>query len=257
MREPVMIYTLYMWTLITGAVIVFGAVLALALPIAWRGPLYRLITGGWAKFIVLGAGVKLDCRGLEKLDPSKPYVFMSNHQSYFDVICLTAGVSQPLRFVAKKELVYIPVFGQLMWATRHIIIDRSRPERAVSEMQKAAQKIRGGISILVFPEGTRSPDHRLGLFKKGGFMLALQAKVPVVPVSISGTGPMMPKGRLSFKKSDVTITIGEPFPTNDLTTDDREELMDRTRAVIIRNFPQDSPEYQANKDDPSPEKFSL
>jgi 1-acyl-sn-glycerol-3-phosphate acyltransferase len=251
-----MIYTLYMWTLITGAVLVFGAVLALALPIAWKGPLYRLITGGWAKFIVLGAGLKLECRGLEKLDPAKPYVFMSNHQSYFDVICLTAGVSHPLRFVAKKELVYIPVFGQLMWATRHIIIDRSRPGRAVSEMQKAARKIRGGISILVFPEGTRSPDHRLGPFKKGGFMLALESKVPVVPISITGTSPMMPKGTYSFTKSDFTITIGDPIPTDDLTADDREELMDKTRAAIIRNFPEDSPEHKANKHDPALEKFS-
>jgi len=204
--------------------------------------------------IVRGSGVGLEINGAEKLDRHTPYVFMSNHQSYFDVITLIGYLPQSARFVAKKELVYIPIFGQAMWATGHIVIDRSIPERAVEEMKKAAKKVSAGTSVLVFPEGTRSPDHKLSPFKKGGFMLALEAKVPVVPVSITGTRPVMPKKGLTFKRSDVRVEIGDPIMTLDLKQDDRQELMDRVRAEIIKNFPEDSPEFQANKDDPELEK---
>jgi 1-acyl-sn-glycerol-3-phosphate acyltransferase len=133
-----------------------------------------------------------------------------------------------------------------MWASGHIIVNRSRHEAAVSELKKAAAKIKKGTPILVFPEGTRSPDHRLGPFKKGGFMLALEAQVPIVPVSIMGTRPMMPKAHYTFKKSDVTIVIGAPLPTEGLGPDDRDRLMELTRRALVANFREGTPEQKAN-----------
>ena len=247
----IMLYTFYMWALIASTVIVFGLTLLLTLPLARKGPLYKLIVHGWGKTIVAGSGVKVTIVGRDKLDPAVPYVFMSNHQSYFDVICLVARLTHPVRFVAKKELLYVPVFGLCMWASGHIIINRAQHAAAVGELKKAAAKIRAGTPVLVFPEGTRSPDHKLGPFKKGGFMLALEAQVPVVPLSIVGSHPMMPKDRYTFARSDVTIVVGDPIPTaglNSSSEGDKEQLMALTRKAMVRNFPVNTPEYEANRD---------
>lgn len=241
-----MLYTLYMWALIAGATLAFGSALLLLIPMARRGPLYKLIVHGWAKVIVAGSRVRVTVIGIERLDPVEPYVFMANHQSYFDVISLVARLDHPVRFVAKKELMFIPVFGWCMWASGHVVINRSRHDDAVASLRKAAQKVRSGTPILVFPEGTRSGDHHLGPFKKGGFMLALEAGVPLVPVSISGSSPMMPKGRYTFSRSDVSIVIGDPILTEGLTQADRDQLIERTRKAIIANFPPDTPESNAN-----------
>ncbi len=245
-----MLYTVYMWLLIVAAVLCFGALLALSLPFARSGPVYSLITRAWARTIVRGSGVKLEVKGKDKVDVNSPYIYMSNHQSYFDVISQVGYLPHPVRFVAKKELAYLPLFGQLMWATGHPIVNRGNKKSAKASMQKAADKISRGTSILVYPEGTRSPDHRLGPFKKGGFMLAIQSGVPILPVSVSGTHPMMPKGGYSFTRSNVTMVFGDPVRTEGLSQDDMEELMDRTRAAIIENFPEDSPEREANREDP-------
>jgi 1-acyl-sn-glycerol-3-phosphate acyltransferase len=245
----VVLYTAYMWTLIVAATLVFGTLLGLLMPVARKGLLYSLITRGWGRTIVRGSGVRFTMIGADQLDPAAPCVYMSNHQSYFDVICEVGYLPHPARFVAKKELVYIPIFGQVMWGSGHIIINRSRHADSVAGLKKAALKIRSGTSILVFPEGTRSPDHKLGEFKKGGFMLALEAQVPIVPVSVSGTHPMMPKDGFTFTKSDVTIVIGDPIPTAGLTPTERDRLMALTRAAIIRNFPEGSAEALANNRD--------
>jgi 1-acyl-sn-glycerol-3-phosphate acyltransferase len=199
--------------------------------------------------------VKVKVTGMEKLGPGRPYVFVSNHQSYFDVLCLIGHTVPSMRFMAKKELVYVPIFGQLMWAAGHIVIDRKRHDKSRFGVQKAGEKIREGTSVLVFAEGTRSPDHVLGPFKKGGFILALEAGVPVVPVSIAGTRPMMAKGKFTFTKSDIMLVVGDPIPVEDPGPDDREELMDRVRAAMIWNFPRQTPEFLANRSDPVLEKF--
>ena len=241
-----MLYTVYMWAVIILATLVFGGLLGLLFPVAGRDSVYGAISRTWGRVIVHLSGVNFSLRGAEKIPLDQPCVFMSNHQSYFDVICLTGFLPRPARFVAKKELLYIPVFGQVMWASGHIIVNRAKHERAVAELTKAAAKIQNGTSILVFPEGTRSPAHRLGEFKKGGFMLALAAQVPVIPLSIAGTHPMMPKDRFTFTKSDVAIVVGDPIPAAGRTEADRDRLMALTRAAIIKNFPPDSAEAKAN-----------
>jgi len=158
---------MYMWAVIVTAVLFFGSAMIIVSPVAQWGGVYKLILHGWGKAIVALSGVKVTVTGLERLDVNAPYVFMSNHQSYFDVICLAARLDHPVRFVAKRELLYVPIFGLATWASGQIVINRSAHDTAVAELKKAAAKIRGGTSILVFPEGTRSGDHRLGPLKKG------------------------------------------------------------------------------------------
>ncbi len=254
-----MLYSIYMWSVIVLAVFFFGnvfLVFSLIIPIARKGPVYKLITSGWGRTIVFLSGINVRLQGREHVSRDLNYIYISNHQSYFDVISLIAFLPHPIRFVAKKELLYLPVFGQALWSGGHVIVDRGKGEKSRRSMEKAARKVSRGTPILVFAEGTRSADHRLGDYKKGGFILAVDSGVPLVPVSVSGTAPIMPKGGYRLKKSEVTITIGEPVPTEGLGRDDIDRLMERVRAAMIRNFPMDSPEYEVNKNDPVLENVS-
>lgn len=243
-----MLYTTYMWIVLFLYTFTLGPLLGVLLLFNWRDIFYVLITRTWARLIVFSSRVPLEITGLEKIPPL-PCVYMSNHQSYFDVISLVGYLPVPVRFVAKKVLTYIPVFGQLMWAAGHIIIQRENPRQAFSKLDRAAEKIRTGTSVLVFPEGTRSPDHVLGEFKKGGFVLALKAGVPIVPISIMGTRPMMPKGSFRFSRTRVKIKVGNPVLTSDYTMERKEEIMARVRLDMIRNFDPDSEEAKANSEE--------
>jgi 1-acyl-sn-glycerol-3-phosphate acyltransferase len=243
-----MLYTIYMWTAIISCTLTLGLILLILLPINRGGHIYGFMTTLWARLIVFASRVPLNIQGIEKIPPF-PCLYMSNHQSYFDVISLIGYMPVPVRFVAKKVLAYIPVFGQLLWLTGHVIIDREDKKQAFSQLDKAAEKIRAGTSILVFPEGTRSPDHILGPFKKGGFVLAIKAGVPIVPISISGTRPMMPKGSFRFKRTRVKIRIGDPIHSNEYSLEQKERLMERVRKAIIENLDEDSEEARANKEE--------
>jgi 1-acyl-sn-glycerol-3-phosphate acyltransferase len=158
------------------------------------------------------------------------------------------------RFVLKRVLAYIPFFGSALWMSGHIIIDRENPRQAFSALDKGAEKIRKGVSVFVFPEGTRSRDHRLGTLKKGGFVLAIKAGVPIVPISITGTQSMMPKGRFSFKRPElVRVRFGDPIETKGYDLSRKEALVSEVRKAIIKGFAVDTPEWKANHqelDDP-------
>jgi len=241
------LYTIYVWILLILATLFWGSLLALALPFDRKGNLYFFISRFWAKTIIFFTAVPLKVEGLEKI-PASPCIFMSNHQSYFDVITLIASLPRPARFVAKRILKFIPVFGQLMWASGHIIIDRANPKQAFSELDRAAERINQGVSVLVFPEGTRSIDHKLGPFKKGGFVLAIKSKVPIMPISITGTQSMMPKGRYSFQRPKlIQVKISEPINLADLDLSQKQALMDLVRKAIIQGFGSETPEAKANQ----------
>jgi 1-acyl-sn-glycerol-3-phosphate acyltransferase len=241
-----MIYTIYMWATISLYTLTLGFLLLLVIPLDWQGLFYKVITRTWARLIVRTSRVPFEIEGLEKI-PAMPCVYMANHQSYFDVISLIGYLPVPVRFVAKKVLTYIPVFGQALWASGHIIIDRENPGQAKSRLDRAVEKIHRGTSVLVFPEGTRSPDHRLGPFKKGGFVLALKAGAPIVPISITGTQPMMPKGSFRFRKTSVKIKIGDTILSQDYELGQKEKLMARVRSAILANFDPSSEEARANQ----------
>src|SRR5438067_11504754 len=134
----------------------------------------------WTWVILRVGGISLNVEGLENIDPGEQYVFMVNHQSNIDIPVLVQSLAQfQLRWIAKKELLWVPFFGWAMWATKHITVDRSDPQSAVKSLQRAREKIAAGISVVVFPEGTRSTDGKLLRFKKGGFMLAVQANTKI------------------------------------------------------------------------------
>jgi 1-acyl-sn-glycerol-3-phosphate acyltransferase len=172
--------------------------------------------------------------GGERILPEQPYVFMCNHQSNFDIPVLLGNLPVQFRWLAKAELFKVPIFGRAMHAAGYISIDRSDRQSAFESLQKAADVLRGGVSIMVFPEGTRSLDGVLKPFKKGGFVLAIEAGVPVVPVAIRGTHGIMPKGKRLIRPGDVTVCIGEPIATTPYTLETKEVLMGYVRHAIIR-----------------------
>src|SRR5262245_21184446 len=178
------------------------------------------------------SGMRLSVASRGTLDPTRPYVFMANHLSTVDIFALVVALPVPFRFIAKKQLGRIPLFGWAMRAGRFIFIDRQNPLAARRSIEEARTRIRGGESVLVFPEGTRTRDGTLGPFKTRGFHLAIDAGVPVVPVASAGTRELMPRGSLTVRPGKILVTIGEPVSTEGLTAEDRNTLVDRVRAVI-------------------------
>jgi 1-acyl-sn-glycerol-3-phosphate acyltransferase len=248
-----MLYTIYMWLVLCICTGTFGSALLLTLPFDRRSRCYMPIVRTWARLVIWASRNPVSIEGLEQLDPSRPAIYMTNHQSYFDVICLAALLPVSVRFLAKRILIYVPVLGQAMWASGHIIVAREDRKQSFQALDRAAAKIARGTSVLVFMEGTRSPDGRLGPFKKGGFVLGIKARVPIIPISISGTRPMMGKGSFGFTRTRVRMTVGHPVNAADFDLDRKEELMAKVRHEIIFHFPPDSAEAAANRAELDPQ----
>ena len=164
----------------------------------------------WARLSLALAGARVRILGTEHL-PDGPVIFMSNHQSNFDILSLLATLPRQINWIAKKELFEIPVFGPSMRRGGYIPLDRSDGRKALKSMDNAARIIREGKSVVMFPEGTRSRDTLLLPFKRGGFLLALKAGVPVVPITINGSGRINPAGRTRIYRGTITITLHPPL----------------------------------------------
>ncbi|MGE3884921.1 MAG: lysophospholipid acyltransferase family protein, partial [Vicinamibacterales bacterium] len=163
----------------------------------------------WAWLILATTGVEVEVRGLERLKPGKTYVFVSNHQSIYDIPVIFWWIPFQLRIIAKESLGRFPMLGPHLKRTGHMLVDRSRPDKS-GIFGWANALTSKGLSLIVFPEGTRSPDGRVGVFKGGSFYLAMQAGLPIVPLSIVGSRHVMRKGQLTTRPGFVTLTVHEP-----------------------------------------------
>lgn len=187
----------------------------------------------WATGLLWAGGAQLSVEGQEQVDFKKPHIFVVNHQSTIDIPALFVALPVSFRWVAKSQLKWVPFIGWYLAAGKHIFVDRSNRQRAIDSLAKAAGRIRGGTSIFIFPEGTRSPDLRIQPFKKGPFALALQAGVPVVPITIEGSGKLMPKNRWVITPGPIRLRIGKPLDVGPFQPDDRAGLARAVRDVII------------------------
>ena len=168
----------------------------------------------WSRSLLLAGGVKLIVEGLEHIDPGKSYVIMGNHQSHYDVPALFSIVKNlTIRFFTKKELFSIPLFGRAMKSAGMIQIDRSNREKAIDSMNLAVDRIHKGVSLVVFPEGTRSSDGNVHQFKKGGFVIAIKGKISILPVSISGSRFILKKHSSRIKPGTIKIVFSSPINT--------------------------------------------
>jgi len=193
----------------------------------------KLFSGG----ILLITGIKLKVEGFENIDPKATYVFVSNHSSQFDITALQYGIPNRLAMIYKKELSKIPLFGWQLAAGPYVSIDRKNAESALKSIQKAKQIMQEkNVSILVFAEGTRSPDGQIQEFKRGAFRLASSVGYPIVPITIIGSSRIMPKGKLKFNKGEMIMRIDKPIPTQELKSRlDEMTMMKTIRDIIIKN----------------------
>jgi 1-acyl-sn-glycerol-3-phosphate acyltransferase len=231
-----MIRTLWFYIALVASTVVHatGVIVAASLGIKRRpGGVYDWGTQDWARQVLRAAGTPVHVDGLERVPNGQPVVYASNHSSMFDIWALAATLPGSVRFVAKQELVKIPLLGRAMLIAGHIAIDRAHPARALEAYDRAAGVITGGISAVVFPEGTRSCTGELLAFKNAPFGLALAAQVPIVPVYVRNTFAIMPKGRFALRPRPIDIAIGNPIPTAGMTLERRQELRDRVRAAIV------------------------
>ena len=201
----------------------------------------------WARWILHTADVKIETIGIENLDTNRTYIYLCNHQSNLDVLALILSMPTSFRIVAKKFLFYIPIFGQCIWLMGMIPIDRKRRSSAILSLQKAARRISSGTSVIFFPEGTRSTDGKLLPFKKGAFVIAAQAKVPVVPVTVEGSGELLPKGSPLVRPGTIRIHYGRPISTAAHGTTNKEELMSVVRAAMLERLQQKGGRQEARR----------
>jgi len=192
----------------------------------------------WARSLLRTTGVKVRVEGLAFCSTDRPGVLMSNHRSVFDILALIETLPTPFRFVAKKELTYIPIFGWALALSGQIIVDRGDRSRAIGALQRAAAKIRGGTKVLVFPEGTRGEDQEMLPFKSGGFHLAPANEWPILPVAIIGSEKITPKGSLRVEPGEILLVFGEPIATagrSELTVSAlKSEVREEVAALIAR-----------------------
>jgi 1-acyl-sn-glycerol-3-phosphate acyltransferase len=187
----------------------------------------------WAPALIWAARVKLEVEPFPQLDWEKPHIFVLNHESMLDIACAFAALPVNLRFVAKHSLAKVPFLGWYMRMTGMIFVNRSDRSQAVASLKRAGERIRAGANILAFPEGTRSKDGRILPFKKGPFVVAVEAGVPIIPVAISGSGRALPSGGFNLVGGVVRMKVGQPISTADRGREGRDGLLIEVREAIL------------------------
>jgi 1-acyl-sn-glycerol-3-phosphate acyltransferase len=187
----------------------------------------------WSWLILATTGVDVRVEGLEQLEPGRTYVFVANHQSIYDIPVLFASLPFQLRIIAKDSLGGFPFLGSHLKRTGHLLVDRRKPDRA-SVFAWAGALTGRGLSLIVFPEGTRSADGAVGIFKGGSFFPAIQAGLPVAPLSVVGSRHIMRKGELTTRPGRVTLVVHPPLPTAPSPSPSVEEV--RALAARVRDI---------------------
>jgi 1-acyl-sn-glycerol-3-phosphate acyltransferase len=191
----------------------------------------------WGKRVLSICGVKLKIFGEENINPDETYIYASNHTSQFDIPIIFSAIKQKVAIIYKKELEKVPFFGWMLNRSYFISIDRNDARKAMESVLEALRQIKEGVGIIIYPEGTRSPDGSVREFKRGTFILAAKSGKPVIPVTIVGSNNIMPKGSLFFKSSEVQVIFHSAviFPKG-MSKEEEIEKMEEIRRTIISGF---------------------
>ncbi len=204
------------------------------LTVLFSRKLARKLARYWNRQVLAIGGVKVTVVGADKLVAGERYVFMSNHQSALDIPIIYVGVSEDISFIAKKELFMIPFFGWCMWAVGHTSIDRQNPRKAHASIDRAVQRLnKENVSLILFPEGTRSKDGKVLDFKTASFTLALQAGVKLVPIAIKGAIDRLPPKSSRIVPGTVELVMGDPISVEELKGMSKVEVCGRVREAIV------------------------
>jgi 1-acyl-sn-glycerol-3-phosphate acyltransferase len=224
-----------MWLIKNFVFSIFSVIIAvltlIAYPVNFKGKLANLLMKIWTNSMLSLYGVRVNVIGEENITSPEGKVYVSNHASYLDIFVLLAKVPVNLRILYKREMNKIPLLGWAMMAAEFVPIDRENIRSAMRSLEKASRKMEKGISYVVFPEGTRSPDGEVKEFKRGMFLLAEKAQKDIIPISISNTRNLMPIGSLKIKSGNVDLVIGNPIKYKK-----DKELLDEIRNTVISNL---------------------
>ncbi|OHD63359.1 MAG: acyl-phosphate glycerol 3-phosphate acyltransferase [Spirochaetes bacterium RBG_13_51_14] len=224
------IFWIYFWAVLMTLILFMPVILASLL--STTGNLAFTLSKIWARVMLLATGVRVVIQGKDKIAKGRSYVIISNHQSLYDIIAIVTSLGIQYRWVIKKELLNIPLFGPALYTSRNIFIDRSNTDRARESIRRGLDRLPGGVSVMFFAEGTRSPDGQLREFKKGAFAAALERSFPILPVTVTGSRKVLPKGSIVFTPGRIEVIISDPIDTRGYNHDNMQELMEKTRTVI-------------------------
>ena len=226
--------SLWSWAVIALATAAFGFLAILTSWVPPRGRLYLFWARRWARALLFLTGVPATVEVSGEAAALPQAIYMSNHESGIDILLLLIAIRQDVRFLAKRSLFFVPFMGWSMWLAGFVPVDRKRTDRAKEVLTGLDRALAKGLSILVFPEGTRSRDGRLGAFRKSGFLTALKSGVPIVPVGVSGARAVLGAQGLVVRRGPVRVRVGRPIETGGLGVRDRPALMKEVRAGILR-----------------------
>jgi 1-acyl-sn-glycerol-3-phosphate acyltransferase len=214
--------------------IVLGAASILSSIFDGRGHFAHSCARAWSRLILRTTGVRVDVQGLDRITPGTTYVFVSNHQSIYDTPVVFASLPYQLRIIAKESLARFPVLGWHLKRGGHLFVDRRHPDRA-GILRRWRSLVSEGLSLIIYAEGTRSPDGRVARFKAGSFLLAIEAGLPIVPLAVIGTRRVMPKGRLRTEPADVRLIVHDPIQppvVETATVQQARALADQVHAIV-------------------------
>jgi 1-acyl-sn-glycerol-3-phosphate acyltransferase len=228
-----MLRTLRLAVVAIATTIPLAGLTAIVAAIRSTSPLIDKLARTWARSLVAAAGIDLHVENVERIDPDRRYIIVANHYSYLDIPCLLAAIPQPIRFMAKASLFQIPVFGWALGRAGFIPIDRKNRRTAVKSFDLAADRIRKGNTIIIFPEEGRSKFREMKPFQRGAFLLAIKSQKDIVPIAIDSTFDIWPVGAFwNLKPGRVTLRVGTPIPTAKVSVREKDRLLNEARDQV-------------------------
>ena len=229
-----LLYTAWVWLFGLVVTPVFGSLAILTSWIPPRGKIYQYWARWWSWTLLRAAGIEVVVESTEAARSVPGAIFMANHTSAADIVVIFVALSRDVRFVAKQELFWIPFLGWSMWLAGFIPVNREQKDKAREAFDRIGKRLKEGVSVLVFPEGTRSRNGKLGAFKKAGFLLAMRTGLPIVPVGISGARAVLGADGLLVRRGRIVVRIGDPVPSGGYSFAQRGEYVAKVRAEILR-----------------------
>jgi len=229
-------HTLRFWVLIISLSIILGTVATVLGVLDRSGNQSHKVAALWSRLICRWNGIKVEVSGKENILVDQPQIFIANHQGYYDIFTLAGYLTVQLRWVSKAVLFRVPFMGWAMRAAGYIPVERNNRKQSYQAFLNTLEAIKEGSSVVIFPEGTRSEDGNIGIFKKGSQLLAQRAKVPMVPVAIIGTRDIIRKGSMLFHPGTVRIIISPCIALEEKDAKKGDEILQEIRNMICKNF---------------------
>src|SRR5690606_851194 len=228
-----MIRTVWVFIHVVAATIPLSAAVVIGSYIGLPKRYYDKIPRWWARWILWATGARVEVHGIENLSPDRAQIIVANHVSWYDVLALAAHTPKRYRFVAKKELARVPLWGHAWVAAGHISVDRTDNQRAVASLDQAGRTIlEDNSSVIIFPEGTRSRTGELQPFKKGAFVLALDSGIDIVPTGVEGTREIMARDSWRIRSGRIIVRFGQPVSPAGYDIRQRDALIARVRSDV-------------------------